>query len=123
MKKAAEEIKMDAEKVAHLKTRVSIIAKSWAFLMYPARAKESVAQGLPRHFEDMVTTYKVMMDEPSDTYKEILRVERSTMEELQEKMSLMERHATTERIKTLMEAMEASWLAYDLGFNECKALA
>ena len=69
--------------------------------------QESVTWGLQEHFDNMVTMYKATMDELFETYEEMLRAKRSIAEELQEKVKLIDRCSTTDRAKTLMEAMEA----------------
>ncbi|KAG1348141.1 putative nudix hydrolase 26, chloroplastic [Cocos nucifera] len=70
----------------------------------------------------MITMSIATMDKLSDTYGKMFRVKTSVAEELQEKVRLMERHVPTNRANTLMEAKKASWLAYELNFDEYKAL-
>ncbi|KAG1358723.1 hypothetical protein COCNU_08G001690 [Cocos nucifera] len=89
---------------------------------YGNKGWRSAAQELLGHFNDMVAMYKAVMVKLADTYEKMLRVDRSVAEELQEKVRLIERHAATTMAKILMEVMEASRLAYDLGFDECRTL-
>ena len=62
------------------------------------------------------------MKELTKAFEDMIKVDRSIVEELKEKVRLVEEHAIVERTKTLGEAIETSLWAYDLDFYECKAV-